>query len=189
MRTFYKNIPNILTLMRMAAVPVFIVLMRDGQLYAAICVFLAAEITDVLDGIIARRYNFITPFGKIADPLADKLMQLTALFMLADRDMILKIIPWLVLFKELFLLISGLYLIRKKVDMSSKWFGKLTSVLFFIAIMMAFFGVPRVITDIMLWICVGMALFAAVMYILNYLKQVRPSKDEAVQDQAGELGS
>ncbi len=178
MSTFCRNIPNLLTLLRMAAVPVFIVQMLEGKIFAAIIVFLAAEITDVLDGIIARRYNYITLFGKIADPLADKLMQLSALFMLAEKDMILKIIPWLVLLKELFLLISGLYLIRKKVDMSSKWFGKLTSVLLFIAIMMAFFGVPRAITDIMLWICVGMALFAALMYIRNYLRQVRPSYHE-----------
>ncbi len=181
MSAFYRNIPNLLTLLRMAAVPVFIFLMNKGKLFAAICVFLAAEITDVLDGIIARRYNFVTPFGKIADPLADKLMQLTALFMLADKDMILKIIPWLVLFKELFLLISGLYLMRKKVDMSSKWFGKLTSVLLFIAIMMAFFGVPRAITDTMFWICVGMALFASAMYIRNYLKQVRPQANDNAQ--------
>lgn len=175
MNVFFKNIPNLLTLLRMAAVPVFIVLMVNDEFYAAIGIFLAAEITDVLDGIIARRYNLITPFGKVADPLADKLMQLTALFMLAQRNMISLIIPWFVLCKELFLLISGLYVIRskKKVDVSSKWFGKLASVLLFIAIMMAFFNAPRVITDMMFWICVAMALFSAIMYIRNYFKQVK----------------
>ncbi|MCX7774041.1 MAG: CDP-alcohol phosphatidyltransferase family protein [Clostridia bacterium] len=172
MRMILKQVPNILTILRMAAVPFFVILMKNGSIYAAIGVFLAAEVTDVLDGIIARRYNLITPFGKIADPFADKLMQLTALFMLAERNWILQIIPWLVLFKELFLLISGLYLMRKNVDMSSKWFGKLTSVLFFIAIMMAFFGVARQITDTMLWVCVGMAVFASIMYIRNYFRQV-----------------
>lgn len=178
MMSVFRNIPNLLTILRMAAVPVFAVLMMNGDIYAAVAIFLAAEITDVLDGIIARRYNFITTFGKIADPVADKLMQLTALFMLAEKNMIIKIIPWLVLCKELFLLVSGLYLMRKKVDMSSKWFGKLTSVLFFIAIMMAFIGgsAIRPITDTMLWICVGMALFAAIMYIRNYLKNIRPKE-------------
>lgn len=174
MNRILKSIPNILTVLRIAAVPVFYILMRDNRITEAIWVFLLAEFTDVLDGIIARKFNSITSFGKLADPVADKLMQLTALFMLAVKDMIPHIIPYLVLFKELFLLISGLYLIRnrKNIDMSSKWFGKLTSALFFVAIMMAFLGVPREITDVMLWICVGMAVFAAIMYIRNYFKQV-----------------
>ncbi|NLB77926.1 MAG: CDP-diacylglycerol--glycerol-3-phosphate 3-phosphatidyltransferase [Clostridiaceae bacterium] len=173
MNIISKNIPNILTIFRMAAVPVFIVFMLKGMIYPAIIVFLLAEITDVLDGFIARRYNLITKFGKIADPMADKMMQLSALFVFSIENMIPKIIPWLVLFKELFLLISGIYLIRKNIDMSSKWFGKLTSVVLFIAIMLVFFGVPRYITDIIFWICLAMTLFAALMYIRNYFKQVK----------------
>lgn len=169
-----KNIPNFLTILRMAAVPIFASLMMDENLFAAAVIFVLAEITDVLDGIIARQFNFITAFGKNVDPFADKLMQLTALFMLARRELIHGFVPWLVLFKELFLLISGLYILKskKKVDVSSKWFGKLTSVLLFIAIMLVFLNVPSAITDTMFWICVGMAIFSAVMYIVNYYKQV-----------------
>lgn len=173
MKIIAKSIPNILTLLRVAAVPLFIVLMLNNQFYPAIVVFLLAEITDVLDGIIARRYNFITSFGKIADPVADKLMQLSALFMFSIKDMIPKIIPWLFFGKEFFMLVSGIYLIRKKIDTSSKWFGKLTSVILFIAIMLVFFGVPRSITDTIFWVCVAMALFAALMYIRNYFKFVK----------------
>lgn len=175
MRTVFRNIPNLLTILRIAAVPLFVFLMNGNSVNAAFWVFLIAELTDVADGIIARKYNLITQFGKIADPFADKLMQLTALFMLSSKDTIPKIIPYLVLLKELFMLISGLYLMRKKkdIDMSSKWFGKLTSVLFCIAILLAFLGwLPRNSTDTILWICVGMAIFAALMYVRNYFKQV-----------------
>lgn len=173
MKMIFKNIPNILTLIRLAAVPLFIVVMDRGLVYVGIWVFLLAELTDVLDGIIARKYNLVTPFGRIADPVADKLMQLTALFMLASMDRIVKIIPYLVLLKELFLLVSGLYVMRRKVDMSAKWFGKLTSVLFFVGIMMAFCQVSRQVTDTILWISVGMAIFAFIMYIRNYFRQVK----------------
>jgi cardiolipin synthase len=179
MSIILKNIPNILTMFRMACVPVFIAFMLNNKLYPAIGVFLLAEFTDVLDGIIARRYNLITPFGKIADPVADKLMQLSALFIFSIKDMIPKIIPWLVFSKELFLLVSGLYLMKKKIDMSSKWFGKLTSVILFIAIMLVFLGVPRNITDPIFWVCVAMALFAALMYIRNYFKQIKPETKNA----------
>ena len=169
-----KNIPNFLTILRMAAVPIFASLMMEENLFAAAVIFVLAEITDVLDGIIARHFNIITSFGKIADPFADKLMQLTALFMLGQRDMIPRIVPWLVLIKELFLLISSLYILKskKKVDVSSKWFGKLASVLLFVAIMLVFFNVPSTITDTLFWVCVGMAIFSAIMYILNYYKQL-----------------
>ena len=179
MKAIFRNVPNFLTVLRLAAVPVFCVLMLDGEKTAAIWVFIFAEFTDVLDGIIARKFNLVTPFGKIADPVADKMMQLAALFILGGKGMIPRIIPYLVLFKELFLLVSGLFLISRNIDMSSKWFGKLTSVLFFIAIMMAFLGVPRDITDVMLWICVGMAVFASLMYIRNYLKQVSKKTDSS----------
>jgi len=172
MKTVLKNVPNILTLLRLAAVPLFIIVMNNGLCTVGIWVFVIAEITDVLDGIIARKFNLITAFGRIADPVADKLMQLTALFTLANLDRIMRIIPYLVLLKELFFLISGLYVMRRKVDMSAKWFGKLTSVLFFIGIMLAFFEVSRDITDTILWISVGMAVFAFIMYIRNYFKQV-----------------
>jgi len=177
MSVILKNIPNILTMLRMAAVPVFVISMIKDRIYLALGVFLAAEITDVMDGIIARRYNLITSFGKIADPVADKLMQLSALFMFSIKDMIPRIIPWLVFGKELFMFVSGLYLIRKKVDMSSKWFGKLTSVLLFIAIMLVFLGAPRNITDVIFWICVAMALFAAAMYARNYYRQVKAGSE------------
>jgi len=173
-----KNIPNILTLLRMAAVPIFAGLMMEENLLAAALIFLVAEITDVLDGIIARHYNIISPFGKIADPFADKLMQLTALFMLAQRRLIPGIVPWLVFFKELFLLLAGLFVIkyRKKVDMSSRWFGKLASTMIFIAIMLVFLKVDNSITDILFWVCVGITVFAAIMYILGYFEQMKELK-------------
>ena len=65
MSFLFKNIPNILTLLRMATVPIFAGLMMEENLLAAALIFLVAEITDVLDGIIARRFDIISPFGKI----------------------------------------------------------------------------------------------------------------------------
>jgi cardiolipin synthase len=175
MNRFQRNIPNILTILRLAAVPVFIFYMKSGKTFEALVIFLAAEITDVLDGVIARRYDLITTFGKVADPFADKLMQLAALFMLADSRMISRTIPWLVLTLDLFMIISGIYVIKKKkkVDVSSKWFGKLTSSLLFITIVLTFFRVMREITDPLLILSAAMAILSVVMYIRNYFRQVK----------------
>jgi len=83
------NVPNRLTMLRIALVPVFIVLMVLVELnvweymrYIALVVFAAAAITDALDGRISRKNNLVTNFGKIMDPLADKLLVASGLIML-----------------------------------------------------------------------------------------------------------
>lgn len=179
MNIIFKNIPNILTISRILAVPLFVLYMYENQFTAALIVFILSAITDVLDGIIARKFDLITKFGKIADPFADKFMQIAALFMLSMKNMIPNIIPWLVLAKELFMVISGIYLIKKKYDTSSRWFGKLTSVLLFAAIILTFFGVPRNYTDILFWVCVGMTIFAAVMYTRDYFKKKNSNEENS----------
>ena len=76
------NLPNKLTLLRMALVPVYLVLLAYGFNWLALIVFAAASITDALDGKIARKYNLITNFGKFMDPIADKLLTHTAFILL-----------------------------------------------------------------------------------------------------------
>ena len=81
---FWKsmNLPNKLTCIRMALIPVFVLLFyapfAAGR-YLALAVFIAASLTDTADGYIARKYNLITDFGKFMDPLADKLLVCSAL--------------------------------------------------------------------------------------------------------------
>lgn len=86
------NIANLLTVIRLVLVPTFVWLMLlDGvsARWAALAVFCLASLTDKLDGTLARRYNLITNFGKLADPIADKLLVLSALVMLSLE------LPWL----------------------------------------------------------------------------------------------
>ena len=108
------NVPNLLTMLRMAAVVVFIVLFARGKKNAAMIVFILAAVTDVLDGYIARRFHLITSFGKLMDPLADKLMTLSALVCLTVTGYV----PlWLVIIegaKECFMVIGGCIVLRKK---------------------------------------------------------------------------
>ena len=75
------NIPNVLTMIRLALIPVFVVLHAMAMEKLALLTFCVASFTDWLDGHIARKYNLITDFGKLMDPLADKLMVCTALIM------------------------------------------------------------------------------------------------------------
>ena len=76
------NLPNKLTLLRMALVPVYLVMLACGWDFLALIVFAAASLTDMLDGRIARSRHLVTNFGKFMDPIADKLLTHTAFIML-----------------------------------------------------------------------------------------------------------
>lgn len=178
MNIIFKNIPNILTVLRILVVPVFIYFMLENQITLAIIIFIFAALTDIVDGFVARKYDLITTFGKIADPLADKLMQLAALFTLSSKGWIPSIIFWVVLGKELSMIIASIYLIKKKYDTSSKWFGKLTSFLLFVAIILTLFRAPQQITNILFWGCVLMAIFTLLMYGRNYFKAIKDKESE-----------
>lgn len=106
-----SQIPNLLTLLRIAACPVLVLLLSDRSYDIAIIVFFAAGITDGLDGYIAKRYNFVSSLGAILDPIADKLLIASAYIMLV----ILEGIPfWLlivVMFRDLVIVVGYLVLV------------------------------------------------------------------------------
>ena len=88
-RKLFSNvwtIPNVLTIIRIILIPVFVVLFFKGHKMAALAVFCAASLTDMLDGYLARKLNQITDFGKLFDPLADKLMVLTAMVITHEAE-------------------------------------------------------------------------------------------------------
>ncbi|HEY8349009.1 MAG TPA: CDP-alcohol phosphatidyltransferase family protein [Clostridia bacterium] len=180
------NIPNILTVLRFLLIPVFGYFLSVRNYIVAVLLFLAGGLTDVLDGYIARRYNLITSWGKIADPLADKLMQITAIVILSLG---LKIIPielvLVILAKELLMGIGALVLYRqKKYVVSANWYGKMTTVVFYLAIIMLIFNEPFgrwtlfgiAVNQLVFILAVIAALFAFFMYFRSYLRIKRQEK-------------
>ena len=131
-----KTIPNILSVLRICLVPVFVAAyLLDGNdiKYFAVCIFIFANISDILDGYIARKYNAISRLGKILDPLGDKLLFFAALVCITISRPVL---IWAVcaLFVKEVLMGVGALLIRKKISvepLSSNWLGKTATVIFF----------------------------------------------------------
>lgn len=170
------NIPNILTVMRFIIIPVFGFYLYNEQYYISIFLFTLGGITDILDGYIARKYNLITSFGKLADPLADKLMQLTALILLTMQGLIPVVFLIIIVAKEIFMVLGSISLYKKNYVISANWYGKLATVIFYCVIVMIFilenFDVPNsaVLIDVATGIAVLFTLFAFFMYSLEYRK-------------------
>lgn len=170
-----ENIPNILTIIRFILIPFIYVSVISRHFLIAIIIFTISALTDILDGYIARKFNFITDIGKLIDPLADKLTQVSLLLSLA----ILDILPWwifaIVFIKELVLVISASVLYSKKdVVVYSKWYGKLATTLFYLAIVCSLivnqFNIlmPFRIDLYLYYLAILATIFSLIMYSIKF---------------------
>lgn len=170
------NVPNVLTIIRMLLIPVYWLIFNfsvpaEGTYnfhLSALIVFIVASITDILDGRIARRYNLITDFGKLMDPLADKLMVISVMISLAlyIREQLFWIALGLILLKELCMVVGGLLMLRRKIVVYSIWIGKAAQAVIVCALISSFFsdyfvsvGIPVYMffiwTGVLLTYCAG----------------------------------
>lgn len=168
-----KYVPNILTLIRLCLIPVFVSVFFSADPNAhvyALLIFLLAGLTDILDGQIARRYNLISVIGTVLDPLADKLMLLTALICLA----MVGIVPlWaliIVYLKEFFMIISGslLYFRREKFVIPANRFGKLATAAFTLAVFFLILLPDSPLSLGVLLLAIGAKFIALFSYISSY---------------------
>ena len=185
-----KNIPNILSVIRICLVFVFIALFFALEKpYAALIIFLVAGATDVVDGYLARRNNWVSNLGKILDPFADKLMQCTVLICLFIKSYIPLWFMLIYVLKELATLILGFVVIkRRSVAVVSKWYGKFTVCLFYatIAVSMIFkdwLSVRPIFSLVIFVPSVISALITLVAYIKHYafLKKLEPCRGDLLK--------
>lgn len=171
------NIPNILTLFRLFLIPVYILFFFStltNSLILSILIFLLAGVTDILDGYIARKYNLITKWGTVLDPLADKLMLLTVLSCLVIRSYIPLWILIIVAVKEIFMIVSSTFLYKKDTVIPSNIFGKITTFLFYLSIFILTFN--EAFGEYMLYIAVLSTIIALMNYLVVFFKK-KPLKE------------
>jgi len=135
MASWMRHLPNLISGLRLALVPVFVLLFFSGNpLWIAALVYLIAGLSDLLDGYLARRYRWFSPLGRVLDPLADKLLQLSGLTCLVMARLLpLWMLPVL-LGKELVMLAGGALLAKRIGEVPpSNRFGKFVSFLLYTA--------------------------------------------------------
>jgi CDP-diacylglycerol--glycerol-3-phosphate 3-phosphatidyltransferase len=168
---FPVNVPNVLTLLRILAVPVLVVALLDetpdGDVIAAV-VFALAALTDGLDGYIARRRRQVTTFGKLMDPLADKLLVIAALVSLVSLDRLAAWVAMVIIAREL--AVTGLRSLaaERGLVIAASWMGKLKTLLQVAAIFaLIAFDPPPVWADVLLYLAVAVTLISGVDYFLG----------------------
>lgn len=134
-----KYVPNALTVLRFLLIPIIVIACVQGQYILAIAVLSISGLTDILDGTIARKYNYITDFGKLMDPLVDKATQISLLTTLFIKGAIPIWILAIVVLKEFCMVSGASFLYGKELVVSSKWYGKLATVLFYVAMVISLF--------------------------------------------------
>lgn len=167
-----KNVPNALTIVRFILIPIILYFIFTGNYLLGFVFFTISGLTDILDGTIARKFNLISNFGKLMDPLADKLTQISVLASLVIKNIIPIWILIIVMAKELIMIIGASFLYGKDVVVYSKWFGKLATVLFYIAIVFSLInkqynltGIWSQIDLILYCIAIIATIFSLAMYI------------------------
>ena len=192
------NLPNKLTLMRVLLIPVFLVFFLIPGIpchyLLAMIVFIAASVTDALDGYLARKHNLVTNFGKFMDPLADKVLVMTALACFVDNQMI-GVIPFLIIMMREFM-VSGLRLVAANSGtvIAAGFWGKLKTAFTMVTIIailvyLSFSGdfnsfslacadtIDRVcgwILTGLVWISAGLTVISGWIYLRGYWKFIDP---------------
>lgn len=177
------NLPNKLTLLRILLVPFFVAFLLIEQIPLsclwALVVFIIASITDFFDGYIARKHNMITDFGKFADPLADKILVISAFCCFIEMGLIGAVPVIIVLFREFAVTSVRLVAAAKGTVVAANMWGKAKTVSQMIAIILTIFlqailqlignsnlsSVFTIITTVAIWISVALTIISGVVYL------------------------
>jgi CDP-diacylglycerol--glycerol-3-phosphate 3-phosphatidyltransferase len=166
-----RHIPNALTILRFAAIPVFVWLFLDAgddAAWGAGVFFAAAALTDQLDGYLARRWHVESAFGKVADPLADRLMIVVAVVLLWLEGRLPFAGMLVVLARDLVLVLGYKLVVPRGYDFEVSFLGKLATWVLYASL--CFVVVTPKGTDwplVLFWIGVALAVAAAAEYVLR----------------------
>ena len=167
------TIPNAITLLRIFLIPVFVYYYVTEQFVIALLFLGLSGLSDVVDGFIARRFNMISPAGKIFDPIADKLTSATVALCLGFRHNILLVLAGIFTFKEILSLIGTIILFRKKKRPSqARWWGKMATAILYSDMLLAILSdlFPDIIRESVIVAVTTFAIVCTVFAFINYLK-------------------
>lgn len=183
------NLPNKLTMSRVIAIPIFIVFFVLGTLHQdisnnginiyraiAAAIFVAASITDYFDGKIAREKNLITNFGKLMDPLADKMLVITAMILLEESKEVNYLCTLIVVLRELTISSIRLIALEKGIVIAASIWGKLKTATQMVALVLILFNFYK-INSLAYYLTYGLFYLSTVFVIISLIDYIVKSKE------------
>lgn len=172
------NIPNKLTIFRVVLIPFFVFFLLvpnfDGYgNYIALAIFVLASLTDMLDGMIARKYNLVTNFGKFMDPLADKLLVCSAMICLIERGQIPSWVVIVIISREF--IISGFRLVASDngIVIAASYWGKAKTVCQMVMIIALLLDIEHPYFQYLEFVLIYASLILTVISLIDYLLKNR----------------
>ncbi len=180
MKKEYFTIPNLLGYLRIMLLPVFLYFYYHAETLeeylVAFLILAVAMLTDVFDGMIARKFNQVTDFGKALDPIADKLTQGVLAIAVSFHYPLIFLFIVLFVVKEVYMGIMGLYIInKKKIWIAAQWFGKVSTVILDAGIfaLLVFPNLNITVANIMIFFMMFILIFSLVNYIFYHRKVLK----------------
>ena len=174
-RTEYLSIPNLLGYIRILLIPLYLILYfraeTTSEYMLAALVIGISGLTDCFDGMIARKFNMITEFGKILDPVADKLTQGALVLSLTLRYPLMTYVLLVFLVKELYMAVMGIYMLKKGKKMDgAMWCGKVCTTILYTAmfLLILFPNISIFSANVLMLICIIFMLYSLISYIIFY---------------------
>ncbi|MGN0136803.1 CDP-diacylglycerol--glycerol-3-phosphate 3-phosphatidyltransferase [Anaerotignum sp.] len=169
------NLPNKLTLLRVFMIPVFLLVLflapEPINRYVAVIIFIVASLTDMLDGKIARKYNLVSNFGKFMDPLADKLLVMSALVSMVALEDLAAWVVIIILAREFAITGFRTLAMEANIVMAASWWGKVKTTTQMIMIPVVLLQLPfscmPMVENILVALAVFFTIFSGADYILK----------------------
>lgn len=174
------TLPNLFSYFRLILIPVFVILyVKDYYLFAFITL-IVSWVSDVADGLIARRFNMVTDLGKVLDPLADKLTQGAMIICVATNYSAMWILIGFLVVKELAMITMGYYVLKLTNELNSaRWYGKLCTGALYVVMMLHVItpDIPAPVSYGFMIACAALMMFSLVMYMLMYMKKINAAEN------------
>lgn len=175
------TIPNLLSLFRLCLIPLIAWLYcARGNYPLTVLMLLISGVSDIADGIIARRFHMTSDLGKVLDPMADKLTQGVVMLCLLTRFRWMAVPLVVMVIKEAFIGLSGLAVVRETgVVFGAEWHGKVATVLLYLmmSLHIVWYDIPPLVSDLTIGLCTAMVLLSMILYGLRNIRALRRGGD------------
>lgn len=167
------NLANKLTLLRVVMIPVFLLVLFLGpepvNRYVAVVIFIVASLTDMLDGKIARKYNLVSNFGKFMDPLADKLLVMSALVSMVALEDLAAWVVIVILAREFTITGFRTLAMEANIVMAASWWGKVKTTVQMIMIPVVLLNLPFAMMPMVETVLVRLSVFFTIFSGADYI--------------------